>query len=350
MRIEDYAMIGDTEMAALVGRNGSIDWLCAPRFDSPAFFAALLGTSANGHWQIAPAGEVRRVRAAVPTRHPGAGNRLRDGRRSGPACRLHATGRRPQRRRPDRRGPAGPGSHADAAQPEVRLRTPHPGDRPDRPGHVRRGRAGRGLPAYARRDRHRGRATRDRRRSRSPKANASRFTLPGIPRTRRARSRSTRSTCWRGRSRGGGSGRAAAPTTARTRRTVLRSLITLKALTYAPTGRDRRCPDDLAAGGDRRRAQLGLPLLLAARRLVHAGAAGPDRLHGGGGRLARLALPGDRRRPEPAAAHVRHRRRAPADRARAALAVRATKARGRCASATPPATSSSSTSSARCWR
>jgi GH15 family glucan-1,4-alpha-glucosidase len=60
-RIEDYAMIGDTESAALVGKDGSIDWLCAPRFDSPAFFAALLGTQANGHWQIAPVGEVRRV-------------------------------------------------------------------------------------------------------------------------------------------------------------------------------------------------------------------------------------------------------------------------------------------------
>ena len=61
LRIEDYALIGDTETAALVGKNGSIDWLCAPRFDSPAFFAALLGTDANGHWQIAPAGDVRRV-------------------------------------------------------------------------------------------------------------------------------------------------------------------------------------------------------------------------------------------------------------------------------------------------
>ena len=61
LRIEDYAMIRDTESAALIGKNGSVDWLCAPRFDSPAFFAALLGTEANGHWQIAPAGAVRRV-------------------------------------------------------------------------------------------------------------------------------------------------------------------------------------------------------------------------------------------------------------------------------------------------
>ncbi len=61
LRIEDYAMIGDTESGALVGKNGSVDWLCAPRFDSPAFFASLLGTEANGHWRIAPAGEVRSI-------------------------------------------------------------------------------------------------------------------------------------------------------------------------------------------------------------------------------------------------------------------------------------------------
>ncbi|MBD0743684.1 glucoamylase [Streptomyces sp. CBMA152] len=55
-RIEDYALIGDLQTAALVGRDGSVDWLCLPRFDSAACFAALLGDDDNGHWRIAPAG------------------------------------------------------------------------------------------------------------------------------------------------------------------------------------------------------------------------------------------------------------------------------------------------------
>jgi len=54
-RIEDYALIGDLQTAALVERNGSIDWLCFPRFDSGACFAALLGDADNGRWLLAPA-------------------------------------------------------------------------------------------------------------------------------------------------------------------------------------------------------------------------------------------------------------------------------------------------------
>jgi GH15 family glucan-1,4-alpha-glucosidase len=64
LTIEDYALIGDCQTAALVGRDGSIDWLCLPRFDSGACFAALLGSPENGRWILAPSTPVRRVTRA----------------------------------------------------------------------------------------------------------------------------------------------------------------------------------------------------------------------------------------------------------------------------------------------
>jgi GH15 family glucan-1,4-alpha-glucosidase len=60
-RIEDYGLIGNCQTAALVSRDGSIDWLCLPRFDSAACFAALLGTPDNGRWQIVPADPSPRI-------------------------------------------------------------------------------------------------------------------------------------------------------------------------------------------------------------------------------------------------------------------------------------------------
>ena len=61
-RIEGYALLGDSQAGALVSKDGSIDWLCQPHFDSAVSLAALVGNAENGRWRIAPSGRVRRTR------------------------------------------------------------------------------------------------------------------------------------------------------------------------------------------------------------------------------------------------------------------------------------------------
>jgi GH15 family glucan-1,4-alpha-glucosidase len=61
-KIEDYGFLSDTQTGALVSRDGCVDWLCFPRFDSPACFASLLGEKENGHWRFFPDEEVTAVR------------------------------------------------------------------------------------------------------------------------------------------------------------------------------------------------------------------------------------------------------------------------------------------------
>ena len=116
MRIEDYGLIGDMQSAALVGRDGTADWLCLPRFDSPSCFSALLGDERHGRWRLAPAGDVR-----ASSRRYRAGTLVleSDFETAEGAVRvidfMPRAGRRPAALDAGRRGPEWPGSDADGA-------------------------------------------------------------------------------------------------------------------------------------------------------------------------------------------------------------------------------------------
>ena len=348
--IENYGLIGNLRTAALVGMDGSIDWLCLPRFDSPSVFA-----------------RHPRRREGRPLPH-----RARDGEDATSQAVLLARHQRPRhplpaprrRRRVDDYMPVG-GAAARAGRTSSsgasRVVARHDAVPPGVPARLRlrpraaRDRAGdRQAPASTRRASSSGsrRPSRcsDRRRRRaratspSSEGQTATFVLRQLDRAKRPgtalddrarRKQRFRETVayWQ---------RWLSHCTyhGRWREMVHRSALALKLLTYEPTGAIVAAPTCSLPERHRRRAQLGLPLHLDPRRRLHPVRADAHRLHRGGrrgswtGSTARCAGAQSRRRP--AADHVRHRRPGRADRVRARRTSRATAARGRCASATAP--------------
>ena len=296
--IEDYALIGDRRTAALVGTNGSVDWLCLPNFDSAACLAGLLGTDDHGHWQLVPDGSYTTERRYVGAsavlettfttsdgvvtltdlmpRNDGRADLIRKLKGVRGTVRMRHEWRvrldyglvRPWVRR----------ATIDGEQVITADRRPGPA------GAARAAAAeGGGRHPQRRVRRHRGR-----------RAGLLDDLVPVVRRAHRPRGPARPD-------RGDHPGGRGVGEPLHHRHPAPRCGPPLAA--HAPVDdrrghrRDRGGSDHLAARGLRGRAQLGLPLLLAPRRRAHPRLPGPGRLHRGGRPLAGLAAAHYRRRP-----------------------------------------------------
>ena len=357
--IQDYGIIGNGRSAALIGRSGSIDWLCWPRFDSPSLFAALLDHERGGRFEIAPAEPFTATRAyardsnVLVTTFTTRGGEVR------------LTDLMPILSEEDKTTTLFPEHEilriCECVAGDVAMRVAFQ----PRPDYARRSvpiRATRTL-GFRIEDGPRLYTLRGDRPLAQIAASDVAGTFPLA--RRRARDvlpqlRSRRTGGAAAARRGAAVAAAHADVVARLGRQVhLRRALPAgrhpqraraQAARVRALGRDRRRADDVAARADRRRPQLGLPLLLGARRGADGVVAVRPRLRGGGVGVLRLAAAQHAADATGAARPLRRLRRRPGGRGDARSPGRGTWARARCASATARPASCSSTATASWWR